>query len=184
MGSLRMSHMFWTHTSHCPTLFPSNPFSVHPTLFFGFVLDIFIKTYLCYPNTFGHAAFYWRVVKWSGTTLTENCLSPCQQQWACAHSHSYWDLVWLGPVQILCTVSQPLWIHLCIAPAVSRRCCSLSYDLPLAFTIASTHPLFHNDPWAWGGYCAVFVVHWSLSIPYPLHLGQLQVSVLVTTYCK
>ena len=36
-----------------------------------------------------------------------------------------WDVVWHGSAQVLCMLSQPLWVHMCRCLAVSRRYCFL-----------------------------------------------------------
>jgi hypothetical protein len=67
----------------------------------------------------------------------------------CAHTHiPCWDLVWLELVQALCVVSQ-CSVLICSYPAVSRSVFIIIHHLWL---IHSFHPIFHNDPWALGGW--------------------------------
>lgn len=61
------------------------------------------------------------------------------------------DSVWLGLVQALFMLSQPLWVHTCIHPAVSGKCDFLEVAHHL-WALQSFHPsLFHIDLWALRG---------------------------------
>lgn len=58
----------------------------------------------------------------------------------------YWHLVWVKPVQVLCVLSQSLWIDICISPLVSGRYC-FPGDIdspPLTFGIFPPPPLHRS----------------------------------------
>lgn len=60
-----------------------------------------------------------------------------------------WVLIWLGPVQLLCILSQPLRVHVCLGPVMSERHCFLRVIRHL-WLLESVHSLFYAAPWAAG----------------------------------
>lgn len=88
-----------------------------------------IKSSLC----FSHAPDVW--LHWSTMDLPEETLLrktdfpfPSNYQLPMARGEilcfllsPYWHFLWLEFAQILCTLSQPLWVHMCSCAAVSRK---------------------------------------------------------------
>lgn len=84
-----------------------------------------IKSSLC----FSHALdvwFHWSTVDLPEETLLRKTDFPFPHKWQgvrfCASLLSpYWAFLWLELAQILCTLSQLLWVHMCSCTAVSRK---------------------------------------------------------------
>lgn len=65
----------------------------------------------------------------------------------CAHfTCSMLGFCLLKLVQILCMLSESLWVYMCINPLVSRRCCLLGIIHCLCL-LQSSRPQFQNHPW-------------------------------------
>lgn len=97
----------------------------------GFCFAFSFKTNLCCPKyswicslSLEHGRFI------SGYTVRENWPFLPWHLRTASSSSARWDLVWLGLTQLLCMLSQPLWVHICCCLALlfyTNKCFYLNF---------------------------------------------------------
>lgn len=109
----------------------SAPFPTNPSLCLFLYCYYSLKHSWCCPCTIGLycLSLEWAFFTRSHTFRKTRSLSPSNNQlqqiqnkgWQCPCSHPSWDLVCFEHGQVLCFLSQLLWIHLWNCSIVSRK---------------------------------------------------------------
>lgn len=114
-----------------PLLQVPSPFPTHPTLW---ALLLTHQIQMVLPVAFGCIAFPWNVTNPPGVTPLKKTDSASfisypllSKRWEFELTSSLYPeiFVWIDCAQVLCILSQLLWIHLYNCPAMSRKCCFL-----------------------------------------------------------
>lgn len=136
-----------------------------------------IKSNLRWLIILGCETFHWSAVNLVGATFWKKTDS--------SHPSNYWlpksswlgegectqlsplclDLVWLRRTQVLCFLSQPLWIHMC-------KCLAM-HSNPHFFLLHSFCSLLCHDSWASGREGVIEILHLGMNIPQSLVLWVL-----------